>query len=328
MLSIDDVRDAAQRISGVVHRTPVLTSRALDERVGASVFLKAEPFQRAGSFKIRGAFNRMSRLTPEELRRGVAAYSSGNHAQAVALAARLLGTTALIVMPQDAPAPKLQATRDYGAEVVSYDRYTEDREAIGRALADERGLTLVPPYEDAFVMAGQGTAMLELVEDVGDVSAVLVPMGGGGLMAGCSTVVKALRPDARVIGVEPEEGNDQQRSLAEGRRVSLAGVPDTIADGLMATAPGKLTFEVNRRTVDEVVTVTDQEIVDAMRFLFERMKLVVEPSGAVGVAALLAGGVARPPGQAVGVVLSGGNVDAERFASLLTGRASPASPSP
>lgn len=317
MLSIDDVRRAAERLRGVVHRTPVLSSRTLDERAGARVCLKAETFQRGGSFKIRGAYNRMSRLSPEELQRGVATYSSGNHAQAVALAARILGTRAVIVMPKVVPASKLEATHGYGGEVVFYDRYGEDREAIGRALADERGLTLVPPYEDPAVMAGQGTAMLEFLEDDQDVDVALVPMGGGGLMAGCSTVVKALRPDARVIGVEPEAGNDHQLSLSAGRRVGLPAVPDTIADGLMATVPGELTFEVNRRTVDEVVTVTDEEIVEAMAFLFERMKIVVEPSGAVGVAAVLANRVDVAARASIGVILSGGNVDAARLSELL-----------
>jgi threonine dehydratase len=323
MLSIDDVRDAAARVRDVVHRTPILRSRTLDEQVGARVFLKAECSQRAGSFKIRGAFNRMSRLSPDELARGVAAYSSGNHAQAVALAARLLGTPAVIVMPSDAPASKVDATRGYGAEIVFYDRYTGDREAIGAALAEDRGMTLVPPYEDRLVMAGQGTAALELLEDAPDMDALVVPMGGGGLMAGCSTVAKALRPSIVVMGVEPATGDDQRRSLEAGERVVLPGVPETVADGLMATTPGELTFDVNRRTVDTVVTVSDEEMVEAMRFLFERMKVVVEPSGAVGVAALMAGGVDVAAGSRIGVILSGGNVDAARFADLVTGSVGP-----
>jgi len=324
VIQLEDVVDAGRRVDGVVHRTTVLTSRALDERVGANVFLKAECFQRGGSFKLRGAFNRMSRLSSAELGRGVAAYSSGNHAQAVAMAARLLGTRAVIVMPEDAPASKVAATRAYGAETVTYDRYTGDREAIGRELADERGMTLVPPYEDDLVMAGQGTAALELLADAGvPLRALVVPMGGGGLIAGCSTAAKGLLPGITVIGVEPLAGDDHRRSLEAGERVALPSVPKTIADGLMATTPGQMTFEVNRRTVDAVVTVTDEEIVAAMRFLFERMKVVVEPSGAVGVAALLSGLVPLFAESYVGVIVSGGNVDAERFSALLGSRAGP-----
>jgi len=302
----------------VAHRTPVLNSRTLDGLAGARVFLKAECFQRMGAFKFRGAYIRISRMTPPELQHGVASYSSGNHAQAVALAARLIGTHAVIVMPSDAPGSKLDAARGYGAEVVLYDRYTEDRAELGRQLAEERGLTLVPPYEDPWVMAGQGTAALELLEQVGQLDTLLVPVGGGGLIAGSATAAKALHPSIAVVGVEPSSGDDTRRSLEAGRRVALDTVPATIADGLQATTPGALTFEVNCRLVDGIVTVTDEEIVGAMRLLFERMKLVVEPSGAVGVAALLAGKVERVGGTRVGVILSGGNMDVARFRDLMS----------
>ena len=315
LISLDDVRAAAARLDGVANRTPVLTSRTLDDRVGASVHVKAECFQRGGAFKFRGAYNKIASLSADVRGRGVLAYSSGNHAQAVAIAARLLGTTATIVMPEDAPPAKLDATRGYGAEVVSYDRWNEDREEIGRQLAEERGVELVRPYDDPLVMAGQGTTALELLDDVPDLDLLLVPVGGGGLIAGCATAAKALRPDIRIVGVEPDAGDDTRRSLASGERVRI-DVPRTIADGLQAAEPGELTFAVNRLLVDEVVTVSDDEILEAMAFLFDRMKLVVEPSGAVGVAALLTGRV-EAPGKNAGVVLSGGNVGVTRFAELL-----------
>jgi threonine dehydratase len=315
MISLDDVRAAAGRLDGVANRTPVLTSRTLDRMVGARVFCKAESFQRGGAFKFRGAYSMISSLPPERLAPGVAAYSSGNHAQAVALAASLLGAPATILMPDDAPAAKREATRGYGAEVVGYDRYAQDREALGAALAADRGLTLIPPYEHPLVMAGQGTVALELLERVPELDALLVPVGGGGLLAGCVTAAKALCPGVRVIGVEPEAGDDTRRSLAAGERVRIA-VPRTIADGQQADIPGELTFEVNRRLVDEVVVASDAEIVAAMRFLFDRMKLVIEPSGACALAALLAGRVGGVAGN-VGVVLSGGNVGADRFAELV-----------
>jgi threonine dehydratase len=315
IVELEDVERAAQRLAGVAYRTPVVTSRTLDERTGARVHVKAECFQRGGAFKFRGAYNKISSLDGDALRRGVLAYSSGNHAQAVAIAARLLGTHATIVMPEDAPAAKLDATRGYGAEVVLYDRWTERREEIGARLAEERGLELVAPYDDPLVMAGQGTVALELLEDVPELDVLLAPVSGGGLIAGCATVAKALRPGVRVVGVEPEAGDDTRRSLTAGARVRI-DVPRTIADGLQVAEPGELTFEVNARRVDEIVTVSDDEIVDAMAFLFERMKLVAEPSGAVGIAALLSGTVdAR--GRSVGVVLSGGNVGAARFAELV-----------
>lgn len=316
MISIDDVRVAASRLAGVAHRTPVLTSRTLDRRTGATVLLKAEHLQRIGAFKFRGAYNAIAALPVEQRRRGVAAYSSGNHAQAVALAARLLDTTAVIVMPVDTPPAKLAATRGYGAEVVTYDRYTGDREAIGRALAGERGLALIPPYDHPDVMAGQGTAALELVEDAGPLDVLIVPVGGGGLMAGCATAAKAVLPALRVVGVEPLAGDDTRRSLAAGARVGVP-VPRTIADGQQATTPGELTWEVNRRLVDEVVTVTDEEIIAAMALLFDRLKQVTEPSGATGVAALLAGAVGGLAGARVGVIISGGNVGLARFCELV-----------
>jgi len=315
VIELADVEAAAKRLAGVAHRTPVVTSRTLDERVGARVHLKAECYQRVGAFKFRGAYNKISSLDADALARGVVAYSSGNHAQAVALAARILGSRATIVMPEDAPAAKLDATRGYGAEVVTYDRWTESREEIGAALAAERGLELVPPYDDPLVMAGQGTAALELLGDVPDIDLLLVPVSGGGLIAGCSTVAKALRPECRVVGVEPATGDDTRQSLAAGERIRI-DVPRTIADGLQAPEPGELTFEVNRRRVDEIVTVTDDEIVAAMVFLYDRVKLVAEPSGAVGVAALLSGKVTTP-GSTVGVIVSGGNVGAKRFAELV-----------
>jgi threonine dehydratase len=317
----DDVRRAAATLSGVARRTPVLSSRTLDERVGATVLLKAENLQRAGAFKFRGAYAKLASLSGEERGRGVAAFSSGNHAQAVALAARILDSHAVILMPADAPASKVDATRGYDAEIVTYDRYGQDREVLGARLAEDRGLTLIRPYDDPAVMAGQGTVALELVEESGPLDVLIVPVGGGGLIAGSATAAKGTFPGVRVVGVEPETGDDTARSLREGRRVRIP-VPQTIADGLQVDIPGELTFEVNRRLVDEMVAVTDDEILDAMGFLFDRMRVVVEPSGAVGVAALLAGKVRSPaPGNArVGVILSGGNVDVARFAALMGDR--------
>lgn len=313
-VTLDDVRDAAARIKGVAHRTPVLRSRTLDARVGAEVFLKCENHQRVGAFKFRGAYNAVSRLSPEQLARGIASFSSGNHAQAVALAARELGSSAVIVMPEDTPASKRAATEGYGAEIVTYDRYTGDREAIGAALAAERGLALIPPYEHPHIIAGQGTAALELMEEVGELDLLLVPVGGGGLIAGSSTAVKGLSGSVRVVGVEPEAGDDTKRSLAAGHRVTIP-VPRTIADGQAAEIPGELTFSINRRLVDDIALVSDDDIRDAMRFAFERLKTVVEPSGATALAAALSGRVDRVPPR-VGIILSGGNVDARRFAEI------------
>ncbi|MFZ1880569.1 MAG: pyridoxal-phosphate dependent enzyme [Gaiellaceae bacterium] len=305
MISPDDVRAAARVLEGVAHRTPVVTSRTL----GEGVFLKPECLQRVGAFKFRGAYNKIASLPPGT---PVLAYSSGNHAQAVALAAQLLDTAATILMPSDAPASKLAATKGYGAEVITFDRYADNREQLADALAAERGLELVRPYDDPLVMAGQGTAALELIEDAGVLDVLVVPVGGGGLVSGCATIAKDLGVQ-RIVGVEPEAGNDWQQSFAAGRRVEIA-VPHTIADGLQTHVPGELTWEVGSRLVDEIVTVTDAQIIDAMRFAFERLKLVIEPSGAVGIAALQAGAIS---GGRVGIVISGGNIAADRFAELL-----------
>ncbi|MGW5495013.1 threo-3-hydroxy-L-aspartate ammonia-lyase [Streptomyces olivaceoviridis] len=309
-----DVREAAARLEGIAHRTPVLTSRTLNSLVGAEVFIKAENFQRIGAFKFRGAYNAAAQLPPDQLAKGIAAYSSGNHAQAVALAARELGTTAVILMPEDAPRSKREATAGYGAEVVTYDRYTQDRTALGHALAEDRGLALIPPYDHPHVIAGQGTAALELLEETGPLDALLVPVGGGGLIAGSATAATALHPGIRVIGVEPEAGDDTKRSLEAGTRVTVP-VPRTIADGQALDTPGALTFPLNQRLVEAIALVSDAEIVTAMRFAFERLKIVLEPSGATPLAALLAGRIGDPP-RRIGVIASGGNIDADRFAAL------------
>jgi threo-3-hydroxy-L-aspartate ammonia-lyase len=314
-LSLDDVHRAATLLDGVARRTPVHTSRTLDGMAGAGVSLKAESFQRGGAFKFRGAYNAISSLTPDALVRGVCTASSGNHAQAVAIAASLCGTRATILMPSDAPALKRAATESHGAEVIEFDRYAVDREQLLEALALERGLIVVHPYDNPAVMAGQGTVALELLEQAGELDAVIVPVGGGGLISGCATVLKALAPGCRVIGVEPLASDDVARSLASGRRERVT-VGRTIADGQQAPTPGELTWPVIQALVDEVVTVSDAEIVAAMRFCFERCKLVVEPSGACALAALLAGRV-EVGGLRVGVVLSGGNIGADAFGALL-----------
>ena len=315
-LSFSDVEEAAGRLEGVAHRTPVLTSRTLDDLLGATVVLKAENFQRGGAFKFRGAFNKVSSLSPDQRAHGVVAYSSGNHAQAVALAAGLHGMPAVIVMPTDTPASKLEAPRGYGAEVVTYDRYTEDRVAVGEQLAAERGGALVPPYDDPRIIAGQGTAAMELFEDSGPLDVLVIPVGGGGLISGSATTAAALSPATRVVGVEPEAGDDTRRSLEAGHRVGI-DVPRTIADGLQGDIPGKLTFPIVQKLVERIVTVTDSQIVAAMVFLHERLKVVVEPSGAAAVAALMSGAVEYEPGARIGVILSGGNVGAARFAELV-----------
>ncbi|MFY1694211.1 MULTISPECIES: pyridoxal-phosphate dependent enzyme [unclassified Solwaraspora] len=314
-VTLDDVRAAAARIAGVAHRTPVLRSRTLDALVGAEVFVKCENLQRVGAFKFRGAYHAISRLSPDELAHGVVAYSSGNHAQAVALAARELGTTAVIVMPTDTPTSKVAAVTGYGAQIVTYDRYTGDRVAIGAALAAERGSVLIPPYEHPHVIAGQGTAALELIEQAGRLDAVLVPVGGGGLAAGTAVAATGVSPGIRVVGVEPAAGDDTRRSLAAGHRVAIE-VPRTIADGQAAEIPGELTFAINRRLLDSVVVVDDAEIRAAMRFAFDRLKMAVEPSGATGLAALLTHRLDPMPAR-VGVVISGGNIDTRRFIDLL-----------
>ncbi|MCG0063320.1 threo-3-hydroxy-L-aspartate ammonia-lyase [Streptomyces tricolor] len=313
-VSFADVREAAARLRGIAHRTPVLTSRTLNSLVGAEVFIKAENVQRMGAFKFRGAYNAIAQLPPEQRAKGIAAYSSGNHAQATALAARELGTTAVILMPEDAPRSKREATAGYGAEVVTYDRYTQDRAALAHALAEDRGLTLIPPYDHPHVIAGQGTAALELLEETGPLDALLVPVGGGGLIAGSATAAAALHPGIRVIGVEPEAGDDTKRSLEAGTRVTVP-VPRTIADGQALATPGEITFPINQRLVDSIALVSDDEIRTAMRFAFERLKTVLEPSGATPLAALLAGRVENPP-RRIGVIASGGNIDVDRFIAL------------
>ena len=315
-VSLDDVRRAAALLDGVARQTPVHTSRTLDRLVGAQVSLKAEVFQRGGAFKFRGAYNAISSLAPDALRRGVCTASSGNHAQAVAIACALLGARATILMPADAPSLKRAATEGHGAQVIEFDRYTQDRERLLAELSAERGLTIVHPYDDPAVMAGQGTVALELLAQAGELDAMIVPVGGGGLISGCATVVKALTAGCRMIGVEPLASDDVARSLASGRRERVTVGP-TIADGQQTPSPGELTWPVIQALVDEVVTVSDAEIVAAMRFCFERLKLVVEPSGACALAALLAGRVSVGR-QRVGVVLSGGNVGAEGFAALLS----------
>lgn len=316
IIELADVLVAATRLAGVAHRTPVLTSRTLDAAAGATLLLKAEHLQRTGSFKFRGAWNAVASLPPDERARGVVAFSSGNHAQAVALAARLHGVPAVVVMPADAPPGKLAATRGYGAEVVLYDRRAADREAIARAVALERGSTLVPPYDLAAVIAGQGTVGLELVEDAGPVDVLVVCCSGGGLAAGCGVALQALHPATRLVVVEPAAGDDTARSLAAGHRVRVPQ-PRTIADGLAVQTPGELTFPLLQALGAEAVSVTEEELATAVLVLFERTKQVVEPSGAAGVAALLAGKVPGVAGRRVGVTLSGGNVGPAAFAALL-----------
>ena len=317
MLQFTAIQAAAARLQGVAHRTPVLTSRTLDDLLGAQVFLKAENLQRMGAFKFRGGYNAVNSLTDDQRARGVVAFSSGNHAQAVALAARLHGCRATIVMPHDAPAAKLAATRGYGAEVVVYDRYQEDRSAIAARLVQEQGAHLIPPFDDLRVMAGQGTAALELVQDVGDLDALLVSAGGGGFLSGCAVAARHLLPGIRVYGAEPEAGDDMRRSLHEGRIVKI-DVPRTICDGQQTQAVGEHPFEVIRALVADVLTVPDRVVVDAMRFAFERLKVVLEPSGACALAALMHHR-AQFRGQRVGVMLSGGNIGIDRFVALVSG---------
>ena len=315
-LSVDDVRDAARSLAGRIHRTPVVRCQSFDDATGLRVFFKCENLQRAGSFKIRGALNKLLTLGEPERRRGVVAFSSGNHAQGVALAARMIGTTAVICMPSDAPRLKLEATRGYGADVVSYDRQKDDREALGRRIAQETGRVLVPPYDDPAIMAGQGTAALELCEDAPDLAALLTPVGGGGLMAGCSTAASSLVPGIRIFGVEADTANDTLLSLRKGERVTIPP-PPTIADGIRVTTPGALTFPILREKLADVLLVSDDEIRAAVRFLHERARLVVELTGAVAAAAVLAGRVPVAPGARVGVVLSGGNVDPDLLLDIL-----------
>jgi len=313
-ISFDDVRAARARLRGVAHITPVMTSRTLDAQAGRAVFLKCENLQRGGAFKFRGAYNTISQLAPEARGRGVLAFSSGNHAQGVALAARLLRAPAVICMPSDAPAVKVAATRGYGAEVIFYDRLKDDRDAVARQIAEQRGMTLVPPYDDARIIAGAGTAALELVEHVPDLDAVLVPIGGGGLIAGSAIAIHGANPKMRVFGVEPAGADDTLRSLRAGERVGIAP-PSTIADGLRVSKPGALTFPVVQRHVEDILVVTDDEILEAVRFALLRLKLVVEPSGAVTLAALLSGRLPPEIGRA-GAIISGGNIDPPVLASL------------
>ncbi|KWC81563.1 threo-3-hydroxy-L-aspartate ammonia-lyase [Burkholderia cepacia] len=315
----DDVAAAAARLEGHAHRTPVMTSRTIDEALGAQVFFKCENLQRMGAFKFRGAFNALSRFDAEQRRNGVVAFSSGNHAQAIALSARILGIPATIVMPQDAPAAKIAATRGYGGKVVTYDRYTEDREQIGRDLAARHGLTLIPPYDHPDVIAGQGTAAKELFDEVGPLDAVFTPLGGGGLLSGTALATRALSPHATLYGVEPEAGNDGQQSFRSGAIVHI-DTPRTIADGAQTQHLGNLTFPIIRRDVDDILTATDTELVDCMRFFATRMKIVVEPTGCLSFAAVRRMKDALQ-GKRVGVVISGGNVDLENFCTLVSASA-------
>ena len=308
------VEAASQRLAGHAHRTPVMTSRTMNAELGAEVFFKCENLQRMGAFKFRGAFNALSRFDERQRKAGVVTFSSGNHAQAIALSASLLGMPATIVMPNDAPAMKVAATRGYGGKVVLYDRYTEDREAIGRKLAEEHGMTLIPPYDHPDVIAGQGTAAKELIEDVGHLDALFVCLGGGGLLAGSALSVRALSPQSRIYGVEPEAGNDGQRSFRSGEIVHI-DTPATIADGAQTQHLGQYTFAIIRRDVDDILTATDAALVEAMRFFASRMKLIVEPTGCLGLAAARGLGE-QLRGLRVGIVISGGNVDLARFCAL------------
>jgi threonine dehydratase len=315
-ISFDDVVRAHERLAGVVHRTPVMTSRTADAASGATIFFKCENLQRSGAFKIRGAYNAVAQFSAAQRAGGVVTFSSGNHGQAIALAAQMLGVKALVVMPQDAPAIKLAATRGYGAEVLPYDRYREDANEVVARVARERGMTVVPPFDHAHVMAGQGTLAKELIEDVGELDMLITPVGGGGLLSGCATAVHALSPHCAIVGVEPEAGNDAQRSLACGEIVSIE-TPQTIADAAQSRSLGQHTFPVLRALGARVLTVSDADLVEAMKFLASRMKLLVEPTGCLGAAAVLSSKLGLR-GQRVGVVLSGGNVDLARFAALVS----------
>ena len=315
MLNLEKIREAAARISGHIHRTPVLTSRLFNERAGCEVFFKCENLQRAGSFKIRGASNKILSLTADEKRRGVAAFSSGNHAQAVALASREAGVSAVIAMPDDAPKSKVAATREYGAEIIFYDRQHQDRETVAIEISQRDGRVMVPPYDDYLILAGQSTCGLEFLEEVPDLDCLLTPCSGGGLFAGVSFAAKALNPHIRCFAVEPETADDTQQSFRKGERVAI-GPPPTIADGLRVQSPGVLTFPILQQTAEDVLTVSDAEIVDTMKFMLSRMKILLEPSGAAAAAAVLHGKLPSSVKRA-GVVLSGGNIDAEFLATLL-----------
>jgi threonine dehydratase len=313
----DDVVQAAERIAGAANHTPVLTSRTVNDAFGAEVFFKCENMQRMGAFKFRGAFNALSKFTPEQRRAGVVAFSSGNHAQAIALAAKLLGMPATIVMPHDAPAAKVAATKGYGGNVVVYDRYTEDREQIGRDLADRHGLTLIPPYDHPDVIAGQGTAARELFQETGPLDALFAPLGGGGLLAGTALSTRALAPQCKLYGVEPAAGNDGQQSFRSGAIVHI-DTPKTIADGAQTQHLGHHTFAIIRRDVDDILTAQDDELVECMRFFAERMKIVVEPTGCLGFAAARNMRDALR-GKRVGIIVSGGNIDLARLSGFLAG---------
>ena len=316
-VSFQDVKDAAERLRGVAHRTPVVTSATLDARTGASVFLKAENLQRMGAFKFRGAYNRLAQIPEADRAKGVVAFSSGNHAQGVALAAKLLGIPATIVMPTDAPKAKLDATRGYGATVVEYDRMNDDRGALAKGISVETGAAFISPFDDASIIAGQGTTALELIEETGPLDMLFVCTGGGGLLSGCATAATVMSPGIAVWGVEPETGDDWVQSLAAQKRIEIP-VPVTIADGMQTTAPGVLTFPIVQKLCAGVVTVSDDELREAMRFAFERLKLVIEPSGAAALAAIL---FEKVPvrGKRIGATISGGNVDPALFAAILAG---------
>ncbi|MCA1566767.1 MAG: pyridoxal-phosphate dependent enzyme [Acidobacteria bacterium] len=315
MLTLEFIREAHARIAPHVHRTPVMSSRAFNRAAGREVWFKCENFQRAGSFKMRGATNKILALGAGERARGVTAFSSGNHAQAVALAARDAGTRAIIVMPEDAPRSKVAATREYGAEVVFYDRQRDDRERVSRDLAERTGFVLVPPYDDYHVMAGQGTCALELLEEVRDLEAIVTPCGGGGLFAGASTAAQGISAGIRCFGVEPETGDDTRQSFLTGERVTIPP-PPTIADGARVQSPGALTFPFVQRNAEDVLTVSDAELVEALKFLLFRLKILVEPTGALGVAAALFNKLPANI-RRIGVVISGGNVDADALARLV-----------
>ena len=315
-LTIDDVRAAARRLGNRIHRTPVISSQSFDDASGCHVFFKCENLQRAGAFKIRGALNKLLTLTAAERERGVVAFSSGNHAQGVALAARMVGTSAVICMPKDAPPLKLEATRNYGAEIVMYDRHTQDREQVAREIVQRTGRVLVPPYDDPAIMAGQGTAALELLEDVPSLDALLTPVGGGGLMAGCATVARALFPGLQIFGVETDTANDTYLSFRKGERVTIPP-PPTIADGIRLTTPGALTFPILQRHLTDMLLVSDAEVRTTVRFLLFRAKMLAEPTGAVAAAAVQAGKLPLERGARVGVILSGGNVDPLLLAGII-----------
>lgn len=314
-ISSADVEAAAERLRGVAHRTPVFHSSTLDELAGAEVWLKCETFQRAGAFKFRGAYNKIASLSDDERKRGVIAFSSGNHAQAVALCGKLFGIPTVICMPTDAPSVKVAGTAGYGAEIVRYDRMTQDREAVAREIGEARGLTLVPPYNDPAIMAGAGTVALELLEERPELDVIAAPVGGGGLISGTSIAAHGVRPDIHVVGLETEAGNHAYLSKRSGERVTI-DPPDTIADGIRTTAMGQLTWPVLRDSVDDVVLVSEDELREATRFLLMRMKLVAEPTGAIGVAAAMTGKLSRF-GKRIGIIISGGNVAPEMLASIL-----------